>query len=98
MTDLPPRAIAMLSLEGSQLTHLRLRKDFAQTWHARPMPQPKSSTVSTSPTSCWASSICSGRAAAVAVEEIRLRGEDRLVLSGTLIEIDAFHGAVSCER
>ena len=30
-----------------------------------------------------------GEIVAVAVEEIRLRGEDRLVLSGILIEIDA---------
>jgi hypothetical protein len=33
--------------------------------------------------------LVAGEIVAVAVEELRLRGEDRLVLSGVLVEIDA---------
>ncbi len=37
-----------------------------------------------------------GEIVAVAVEEIRLCGEDRLILTGILIEIDACHRRASC--
>ena len=38
-----------------------------------------------------------GKIVAVAVEEIRLRRENGLVLPGILVEIDTFHAAASCQ-
>jgi hypothetical protein len=61
----------------------------------RPMPQPKSRTASTRPTQLLREfDLVAGEKVAVAVEELRLRGEDRLVLSGVLVELDARHETV----
>ena len=84
------RAMARLSAEGSQPTISAFGKNFAQVRHAAAdaATEIEDGTDRTGQLLRQFDFVTGKKIAAIAVEEIRLGGEDILVLPGILIEID----------
>jgi hypothetical protein len=84
-----------LSAEGSQPT-ISARKDFAQVRHAAADAATEvEDGIDRAGQLMRQFDFVAGEITAVAVEKVRLGGEDRLVLPGILIEIDPRHGTAS---
>ena len=77
--------------------YVGVRKDLAQVGHApaNPAAEIKNRACRAGELPCQFDFVAS-EIVAVTVEEVRLRGEDRLIPSGILIEIDACHQLSSC--